>query len=379
MPVMQSPPGASTVIDGRRYVYFAGTGYLGLQGSEEVIRAACRAAELYGIGSATSRSGFGDTPPVLEVERRAAELFGADGSFYLVSGYVGNHVLVDSLSDSFDAVFVDESSHYCLIEAARLSGKPVFIFRHRDAGALADILAGKLAPGARPLVASDGVFAAVGRIAPVVEYGNVLKEFPGAILLIDDAHGLGVLGADGRGTYQHAGLWGEHVNDVSADPTDGPPQLFLSGTLSKAVGGFGGIIPGSKGFIDHLKTTSHYYNGASPPPVPAAAATAKALELVMADPSLRNRLRSNVRAVKAGLQEMGLDVDDSPVPIVCLTLGSAERMQRVQRELAERGLFVAYMPTYSGLGPEGALRLAVFSTHTDQMIERLLDELRKLV
>lgn len=118
MPLMQSPPGAHTLIDGRRYLYFAGTGYLGLQGHPEVIRAACEATERYGVGSATSRTGFGNTPPVLEVERRAADLFGLDGAFYFMSGYVANSILILAFAETFDAVFVDELSHYCVFEAA---------------------------------------------------------------------------------------------------------------------------------------------------------------------------------------------------------------------------------------------------------------------
>ena len=97
MPVMQSPPGAETVIDGRRYLYFSGTGYLGLQGHPEVIRAACQATEQYGIGSATSRAGYGDTPPLVEAERQAARLFGAETAFYFMSGYVGNDILARAI------------------------------------------------------------------------------------------------------------------------------------------------------------------------------------------------------------------------------------------------------------------------------------------
>jgi len=381
MPVMQSPPGAETVIDGRRYLYFAGTGYLGLQGHKEVIRAACEATQRYGIGSATSRSGVGDTPPTLAVERRAAELFGTEDSFYFMSGYVGNNILTLLLEGAFDAVFVDELSHYCVLEAGRLSGRPVFRFRHRDAGALQESLARNLKPGQRPLVTSDGVFAGLGRIAPVADYREVLRNYPGAIICVDDAHAVGVLGAAGRGTYEHAGLMTDGVNSeelAEGGPTDGPRLLFC-GTLSKAVGGFGGIIPGSRRFIERVKAESHYYDGASAPPVPAAAATARALELINNDPGMRTRLWENVRAVKRGLGRLGLDTDDTPVPIICLTIGSAENMQRIGRGLAERGVFVAYRASYSGLGPEGALRLAVFSTHTDEMIGRLLDELGRLV
>jgi 8-amino-7-oxononanoate synthase len=382
MPIMQSPPGAETIIDGRRYLYFAGTGYLGLQGHPEVIRAACEATRQYGIGSATSRAGFGDTPPTLAVEQEASRLFGCDDSFYFVSGYVGNQILVAAFQDRFDAVFVDEFSHYSVFETARGSGRPVSVFRHRDWESLDEGLRRNLKPGDRPLVMSDGVFAALGRIAPVAQYAAVLRNYPGAMLLIDDAHAIGVLGAGGRGTYEHAGLIDRPVNAASwsrEDEAPAEPALCFCGTLSKAIGGFGGIIPGKRQWIDRLKRSSHFFDGASPPPIPAAAATARALKLVIADPGMRTRLWKNVQVLKAGLQRLGLDVDDTPVPISCLTIGSGDAMRRIQSQLAERGIMIAYMPSYSGLGPAGALRLAVFATHTEAMIRQLLDELARLL
>jgi len=381
MPLMQSPPGVYTVIDGQRYLYFAGTSYLGLQGHADVIRAACRATEQFGIGSATSRTGFGNTPPVLDVERQAARFFGHDDAFYYASGYSGNNILALAFSDRFDAVFVDELSHYCVFEAARLSGRPVTRFAHRDAADLAQRLRADLPPGGRPLVMSDGVFAARGSIAPVSDYHDVLAEYPGAILLLDDAHAIGVLGDKGRGTFEHAGLFPHGVNcDEPTDSgDDGHPRLLLCGTLSKAIGGYGGIIPGAQSFIDQLKAASHYYGGASAPAIPVAAATARALAIAAGDLSLRTRLWENARAVKHGLRAMGLETDDTPVPIVCLTIGDAGNMQRIQRELMQRGIVVPYMAAYSGLGPEGALRLAVFATHTDEMIGRLLAELQTVV
>ncbi|MFH1924747.1 MAG: pyridoxal phosphate-dependent aminotransferase family protein [Planctomycetota bacterium] len=381
MPVIESPPGAETVIDGRRYLYFAGTGYLGLQGHPEVIRAACEATERYGIASATTRAGFGDTPPTLDVERQAARFFGAEAAFYFMSGYVGSDILARFTENTVDAVFVDECSHYSVVDAAHRLGKPVHVFDHADAEALAGELRRKLPPGGRPLVISDGVFSARGTIAPVAEYRDILGRYPGSILMLDDAHALGVLGENGRGTFEHAGLWplGVNVGVPDRGKPDSPPCLLLSGTLSKALGGFGGIIPGTRAVIGRIKSTSPYFAGASAPPVPAAAASARALELVITQPEMRTRLWANVRTLKSGLGQMGLDVDDTPVPIISLTLGTADAMRRIQRELAQRGIMIAYLPTYSGLGPEGALRLAVFSTHTGGMITRLLDELRQLV
>jgi len=374
MPIMQSAPGAETTIDGRRYLYFGGTGYLGLQGHPEVIRAACEAAELYGLGSATSRSGFGNTPPVLDVERQAAALFGRDDAFYVVSGYVANHVLVLALEGKCEAVFVDALAHYSVHEAARLSGLPVHRFGHRDPEDLRLRLRDHLAAGQRPLVMTDGVFAALGRTAPLASYAEILAQYPGAILLVDDAHGIGVLGRHGRGTLEHLGLF-DGANPAVPDQTG--CFIFVCGTLSKAVGGFGGIVPGPSALIERLKATSPYYPGASALPPPVAAATARGLALVRSQPELRAKLSANVERVKSGLRALGLQTDSSSVPIVALSLGTAENMERIHGALRERGILVPYMPRYAGLGPEGVLRLAVFATHTEPMIERLLEGFRQ--
>jgi 8-amino-7-oxononanoate synthase len=377
MPLAESPPGPITRIDGREYLYFVGTGYLGLQGHPEVIRAACEAARQYGIGSANSRTAFGTTSPVLEVERRAAAMFGLDDAFYFVSGWMGNNILTQLGLPETGKVFLDECSHYSVVEAARLSGWPSVTFHHRDADDLRAKLREHVTPGQNVLVLSDGIFPATGQIAPVAEYHAILQEYPESALHIDDAHGVAVLGEHGRGTFEQAGLWLHGPNVVGEPKTE--PYLSFCGTLSKAVGGFGGIIPGSREFIERLKHRSPYFGGTSAPPAPVAAATAKALELIAADPTMRTRLWANARRLKDGLRGLGFNLDDSPVPIACLVLGNAENMHRIQRELMRRGIAIAYMAAYSGLGPAGALRIAVFATHTPAMIDRLLDELRRIV
>ena len=181
-------------------------------------------------------------------------------------------------------------------------------------------------------------------------YRAVLAAYPGALVLLDDAHGLGVLGRQGRGSIEHAGLGDEPVN---TDDASDRPRFFLAATLSKAVGGYGGIVPGTQAFLARLRRESPAWAGASPPSVPAAAASARALEIIAAQPELRTRLAENAVRLKAGLRGLGLSVADTPTPIAALALGTAANMERIQRDLAARGIWIAYFPTYAGLGPAG--------------------------
>jgi 8-amino-7-oxononanoate synthase len=243
----------------------------------------------------------------------------------------------------------------------------VITFRHCDPDDLAAKLAAHLPPGRRPLVMSDGVFPSLGHIAPIPGYADALARYPGGLICLDDAHAGGALGPSGRGTFDYFGL--------DSARASGPTCLYFSGTLSKALGGQGGIISGSREWIDKLKASSHYFNGASQPAVPVAAASAKALEIVSNHPELRQQLWDNVRRAKAGLARMGLTVDDTPVPIIPLTIGSGNNMDRIQQSLMRQGIAIAYVRAYAGISAEGLLRIAIFATHTPEMIDRLLAEL----
>jgi 7-keto-8-aminopelargonate synthetase-like enzyme len=373
---MEGPPGALTRIDGKEYLYFGGTGYLGLAGHAEVISAGCEALRSYGIHTSTSRSGYGNSPLTLEVERLAAEFFGAEGAFYFASGYVGNHILISALADRADLLLADESAHFCLAEASRLPGRPIETFRHRDCEDLRQKLRQCVPRGQRPLVLTDGVFSLTGAVAPLDRYVEVLRDYGTSTLLVDDAHGLGTIGRKGRGSLEHLGLWGAEVN---ADPARDGLGIFVCGTLSKAIGGFGGVLPGSWALLDRVRQTSHYYEGASAPMSAAAGATAKALEIVLRQPQLRHRLEENAARLRVGLRALGLAVDDWPTPIIGLSIGNGENMRRIHHELRQAGIIVPYFDAYSAAGPAGVLRIAVFATHTQEMLDRMLAELRRVL
>jgi 7-keto-8-aminopelargonate synthetase-like enzyme len=360
---MGGPPGPQILFNGRRCLYFGGTSYFGLHGHPALVQAGIRAFRKYGTHGATSRTGFGNNPVLLDVEARLREFFGQEDAVYFGSGYLGSLVLVQALAGKYDAVFIDESAHFSIRDGAGSAGKPVHKFRHRDPDDLAGKLKARLKAGQRPLLLTDGVFPVSGRIAPARDYAEAVAAYDGLIGL-DDAHGAGVLGALGRGTYEHLGMRG--------------PRLYSVGTLSKAFGGHGGFAVGKRKPMARIRAAAGAYIGSTPTPTPIAAASAKGIEILSRHPEMRDRLRRNTAHLKKGLRELGLEADDAPVPIVALSLKTEKEMRLLHEELLRRGIAVPYLK-YAGAPPAGVLRLAVFSTHTAPQIERLLEELAKVL
>ncbi len=364
--LMEGPPGTETVINGRRYLYFGGTSYYTLQVHSEVLRAAREAIDRYGMHSSTSRAsgGYGNTPLYEEVERAAGRFFGTEDAAYLASGYLTNLAALAALKErpGFDVIFQDAMGHYSLVDLSRSFGLPVVTFSHRDPGDLERRLKSELRAGQRPLVVSDGIFPVPGEIAPAPDYVKVLEPY-GGILWLDDCHALGVIGPNGRGTYDHFGLKGE--------------RLFFGGTMSKAIGGYGGIVPGP-GWLASAIRAGHVMSGATMPPSAAAGASVKGLELLGAHPEWRERLWANARRLKAGIKALGFPVTATEVPVATIALPKAEDMERVHATLMDRGILVQ-LSHYVGAGPAGVLRIVVFATHTNEQIDRLVGALKSLV
>ncbi len=377
--LMESPPAAETILNGRQYLYFAGTGYLGLQAHPEVIAAAQAAAEQYGIHTATSRTVYGTAPPHEEVERRAAEFLGAEAGLYLVTGYAVNFAIAATISPLVDVVLMDELAHDCLREAARWLENlkmPPIKFRHRDAIHVAEILREHCRPGWRPLLMTDGLFAVNGSLSPLGEYIEVLRKYDDSILLVDDAHSVAAIGETGKGSLEIAGVKASEINaDLTRSVSTGL-RVFRSATMSKAVGGHGGMLAGDHAFLERARQSSGWFRGASAPAAAVAAATAKALEIVQTQPELRGRLAANVERARASLQKLGVKIEASLSPVISLSIGQAEQKRRIQQRLQDEGIVIAFFQQYTGSGSEGTLRIAIFATHTPQMIDRLVTALQ---
>ncbi len=366
---MQSPLGPRVMIAGRERDYFSGTGYLGLHNHPLVLQAAVDAIQRYGMATGTSRGGFGEHDLYDALEGEARVFFGTERVLAYPSGYLSAAILAQGLRERYEHIFIDASAHYSLWDGARSTGKAVTAFKHVDADDLTQRLQRELQPGERPLVLTDGVFPISGEIAPLPAYRQALTDFPGGWVALDDAHATGVLGVHGRGTLEYYGETNGERRAVG----------FLAGhTLSKGIGAYGGMIAGPEDLLQELEAHSRVTVGASPPPLPVAAAARQALALAR-DTALREQLWANVALARDGLRRLGWAFEDSPVPVLCLGARPGLDLRRMRAELLDRGLCVAHVTSYSSTPPGGALRIAIFANHQTEQIDRLVAELGKLV
>ncbi len=366
MYLMESPPGPKTIINGKRVDYFCGTSYYCLQGHPEVIKAAREAVGKYGIGSATTRLGFGANPVLLEVEEKAAKFFNTEDALYYLSAYLGSQILLKGLNDQYDLIFVDEESHYSVLDGAFLANKPVVFFAHLDLEDLRKKIKQNIKPRQRPLVICDGIFPVSGEVSPITEYLKILEEYDRSIICVDDAHATGVIGDKGYGTFEYFGL------DKNG--------LYSAGTFSKALGAHGGIIAADHEFIEHLRSHSEVLHATTPVPTPAAAAAAKALDILFENPAMRKKLWDNVKYAKDALRNLGFDVNETVVPIICLRHQDID-IQSLQLRLFEMGIAVHYLSrgSYSSVPKGGAIRIAIFSEHSKEQIDRLVVSIKSFI
>lgn len=346
--------------DGRRLLNVSANDYLGLAHDPDVIEAGIAAARAHGWGGAASRLIVGQSPVYDELEAALAAHKGAESALVFSSGYHANLALVASLVDAGDAVFTDERNHASLWDACRLSRARVYAYRHNDADDLDRLLRRAARPRRRLLVATDGVFSMDGDVAPLPELLAVCERH-GAQLLVDDAHGYGVLGPRGAGTAAMQGLACDRV--------------IAMGTLSKCVGGLGGYFAGParlrEGLIQKARTL--IYTTALPVPVVAAARAA--VEKLPALDAARGDLQARAARLRQGLRARGYDTGDSATQIVPIIVGGdGDALRLMQRFLDRDILAVAIRPPTV---PEGSarVRLSLSAAHTDADIEAVLDAL----
>jgi 8-amino-7-oxononanoate synthase len=359
---IDSAQGPSVLLDGHPVLLFCSNNYLGLAEHPALTQAAAAAMERYGFGSGASRLVSGNSPLHEELEGRIASFKGSEAAMVFNSGYAANTGVIPALAGEGDALFSDELNHASIIDGCRLSRATTLVYGHRDGDHLETLLRAN-ASARRKVIVTDGVFSMDGDIAPLPDL-VLLAERYGAILMVDDAHGTGVLGNRGRGTVEHFGLAGRV-----------PVQM---GTLGKALGSFGAYVAGDRGLIRYLQNTvrSFIFSTSLPPAV--CAASLAALDLLDREPERRMRLWKNRTRFAEGLQAQGIDIGGSATPIVPVVIGDAERALAASGRILEQGICAPAIRPPSVPQGSSRIRTTVMATHSDEEIDRAVKAFARL-
>lgn len=336
--------------DGREYVMLTSNDYLGLSQHPKVIEAGQRALREWGGSTNGARLANGSRRYHLELEEALANFLGKQACHVSVAGYISVLSSVAAFAQRGDVILVDRNIHSCVWDGIRLSTAEVERFAHNDPEHLRSVLA-QLDPATPKLLVIEGVYSMEGHIARLPEFAALASEY-GCLLVVDDAHGFGVLGEEGRGTANHFGLDGE--------------VDIISGSLSKALASTGGFVAGPRDAIEFLRTHSKQtIFSAALSPCQAACARA-ALEVMQTEPEHLERLRANTRRYHELLRGLNLDLWDSETAAVPIVLGSKERAYMFWKHLLEQGVFTI-MSIAPGVPPgKDLVRTAISAWHTDE-------------
>jgi len=358
--VLESAQGVEVQIDGRAMLAFCSNDYLGLANHPALKEAMIKGVQQYGVGAGASHLLSGHTASHHALEQELAEFVGAERALLFSTGYMANQAIITSLTDRHCLVVEDRLNHASLIDAARLSRATVKRYAHADV-ALASAL---LADRDDALLTTDAVFSMDGDLAPLPELVAITRD-RNAWLLADDAHGIGVMGQGGRGSFSHYGL-----------PLE--PHTIYMGTLGKALGTAGAFVAGSDELIETLiqRGRTYIYTTAMPPAV--AEATRAGLRLLSASDELPKRLQANVERFRAGASELGLRMMPSATAIQPIVFGTSEHALAASQALEADGILVPAIrpPTV----PEGTarLRITLSAAHSEEHIDRLLQAMARL-
>ncbi len=352
------------VIDGRRVLAFCSNDYLGLAADPRVTDAARTALERYGLGAGAAHLVNGHTRVHAELEEDLARFTGRPRALLFSTGYMANLGVLQTLTGRHDAVLEDRLNHASLIDASRLTGCRVRRYRHADAGHAGSLLAAT-APEQSSIIVTDGVFSMDGDLAPLPALAAAARQRD-AWLMVDDAHGLGVLGAQGGGSCEHFGL--------SADEVP-----ILMGTLGKAFGTAGAFVAGSATLIEGLVQFARTYIYTTAMPAALAAATRVSLDIARREGWRREHLQALIKRLQQGFAQLGLPLPANPTPIQPLILGSSRLASATAAALFEAGLLVPAIrpPTV----PEGTarLRITLSASHSEAHVDRLLETLERVL
>ena len=360
---VRSAPTGTINLDGRDVVLLGSNNYLGLSTHPKIIAAAVEATRTFGTGSSGSRLISGNSELYTTLEANLAEAKGTEAALVFSSGYAANTSVIPVLAEEGDLILSDALNHASIIDGCRLSRATKKVYQHCDVEHLKTLLS-ESATFRRRLIVTDGVFSMDGDIVPLPDICDLAAGHD-AMVLVDDAHGFGVLGRDGGGTAAHFGLEGENIIQM--------------GTLSKAVGALGGYIAGSRSLMELLinRARGFIFTTALPPATLAAANAA--LDLIRSTPELRQRLFSHAKCLKTALIDVGYTLLPSETQILPVVLRSPQRATRVAESLLAEGVFAPAIRPPAVPPETSRLRLTVMATHTETEIQRAIDAFTAVV
>jgi glycine C-acetyltransferase len=356
---LSSPQGAWLTVDGQDVLNFCSNNYLGLANHPRLIAAATQAMATYGVGPGAVRTIAGTMDLHRQLEKRLAAFKGVEDAITFQSGFNANLGTIPALVGKQDVVYSDELNHASIIDGCRLSGATIVRFAHADPEDLKRQIESHKGDGyQRSMIITDGVFSMDGDVAPLDRLFEVADQY-GYLLMVDDAHGEGVLGKGGRGIVDHFGLHGKVDVEV--------------GTLSKAFGVVGGVVAGSSRIVEWLKQRGRPFLFSSAMTVPDVAACLAAVDLLEESTEQVDRLWANTETFKSQMKSLGFDIGTSTTPITPIMLGEAPLAQEFSRKLFETGVFAMALgyPTV----PKGKARIRVMisAAHSPQDLEQGLD------
>jgi 7-keto-8-aminopelargonate synthetase-like enzyme len=340
----------------RKLIYFSGCDYFRLASDPRVLSALSEGSRKFGFNVAASRKTSGHHVLYDRLEKELARFFGSETAVVVGGGYLAGLVAAQSMAGEFDLALVDADAHAALLDAARFLECPVRTFAHFDPESLAAAIK-ESGRRKRLLVLTDGMFARDGAVVPLRRYLHLLPR--NATILVDDAHGAGVVGVSGRGSLEHEGADSERARII---------QVI---TLSKAFGCYGGAILGSKELREKVLNRSRIFVGHTPVPLPAANAAITAIQVLKSDPGLRRRLERNRLQVQAGLARLGLLGSRTPGPIFPVYAASPAQRKRMHASLLANGIYPPLLH-YNGTPRNGYFRFVISSEHTPEQLSLLL-------
>jgi 8-amino-7-oxononanoate synthase len=338
-------------------LYFSGCDYFRLARNPRLATAAKKSLREHGLNFAASRRTTGNHEIYARLEQELARFFGAEAALVLPDGYLAPIAAAQALAGGFTHTLIDEFAHGALVDAARMLDCPVKNFRHRDVNSFAKLVS-KCGSNARPIILTDGMFAHDGSVAPLRAYLKLLP--PHGKILVDDAHGAGVLGRSGKGSLELEGVSRQ--------------RIIQCATLSKAFGVYGGVVLGSRALREKILAQSRSFIGTTPLPQPLAGAALAALKFLRSGLGRRKRLFRNLSFVRTKLRVAGWIIAETPGPIVRLPAMSEPEVIDLKKRLLAAGIYPPFLK-YSSASAEGIFRFVIASEHTRAQLNRLISAL----